>query len=58
MCFIKDVPMGSPKSTIGDPMILNALVEMLRNGQGKNITTMVHEVSLKMIFNRFNYFMF
>ena len=46
MCFFKNGLVGAPDSTMGDPLILNALIEMIRNGKGKNITMMVHGVSL------------
>ena len=58
MCFLKDVPMGAPDSTMGDPLLLNGLIEMLRNGQGENITRMVQEVSLKVFFYKSNYLTF
>lgn len=50
MLFFKNVPMGAQDSTMGNPLIVNALIEILRNGQGKNIIEMVHEVSLKIVF--------
>ncbi|GLJ55017.1 hypothetical protein SUGI_1181050 [Cryptomeria japonica] len=35
--------MGKADSSMGDPSILNALIDMLKNGQGQQITMMVHE---------------
>ena len=31
MCFFKDASMGALSSTMGDPLILNVLIEMLRS---------------------------
>ncbi|GLJ16794.1 hypothetical protein SUGI_0289300 [Cryptomeria japonica] len=39
--------MGATDSSMGDPSILNALIDMLKNGQGQQITMMVHEAISK-----------
>ncbi|GLJ27431.1 hypothetical protein SUGI_0538570 [Cryptomeria japonica] len=39
--------MDATNSAMGDPLILNAVIDMLKNGQGKQITMMVHEVISK-----------
>ena len=51
MCFFKN-------STMGDQELLNALFEMLRNRQAKDNSTMLHEVSLKIMIFVFNYYRF
>ena len=42
-------------SELGDLIILTAFMEMLTNAPGQDIAMMVHEVSLNIIFYRFNY---
>ncbi|GLJ07885.1 hypothetical protein SUGI_0076150 [Cryptomeria japonica] len=39
--------MGATDSSMGDPLILNALIDMLENGQWQQITMMVHEAISK-----------
>ncbi|GLJ24200.1 hypothetical protein SUGI_0461480 [Cryptomeria japonica] len=39
--------MGATDSSMGDPLILNSLMDMLKNGQGQQITMMVHEAISK-----------
>ncbi|GLJ20196.1 hypothetical protein SUGI_0366580 [Cryptomeria japonica] len=39
--------MNATNSSIGDPLILNALIDILKNGQGQQITMMVHEAISK-----------
>ncbi|GLJ19254.1 hypothetical protein SUGI_0346330 [Cryptomeria japonica] len=43
----KNVVMDATNSGMGDPPILNALIDMLKNGQGQQITMMVHEAISK-----------
>ena len=58
MYLFKNIHVCSLDSIMGDPLILNDLNEMLRNEQGKYITMMLQEISLKIVFYRFNYLMF
>ncbi|GLJ17431.1 hypothetical protein SUGI_0303350 [Cryptomeria japonica] len=39
--------MGATDSAMGDPSILNTLIDMLKNGQGQQINMMLHEAILK-----------
>ncbi|XP_059077944.1 uncharacterized protein LOC131876538 [Cryptomeria japonica] len=39
--------MDATNSAMGDPLILNGLIDMLKNGQGQQITMMVHEAISK-----------
>ncbi|GLJ32920.1 hypothetical protein SUGI_0663100 [Cryptomeria japonica] len=43
----ENMGMGATNSSMGDPLFLNALIDMLKNGQGKQITMMVHEAISK-----------
>ncbi|GLJ34796.1 hypothetical protein SUGI_0700370 [Cryptomeria japonica] len=43
----QNVGMGETDSSMEDPSILNALIDMLKNGQGQQITMMVHEAISK-----------
>lgn len=51
--------MGVTNATRENPMVLTTFMEMLiTNAQGREAAMMMHDVSLNIVFYRFNYLMF